>query len=111
MNKKITLLYGYGKTRTYLKRSAVLHHPQIYVVLQLISFSVERAFAGQKKFCIAILLANTQQELKIIKILRNLGHLCILMHFCYIFHCSSIYKKDIQLTPKTKVTNASFLAH
>ena len=50
MNKKITLLNSYGKTRTYLKRSEVLHHPQIYVDLQLISFSVERAFARQKNF-------------------------------------------------------------
>ena len=64
MNKKLTLLYSYGKTRTYLKSSAVLHHPQIYVVLQLISFSVERAFARQKSFAFSYFVGQRTTRTK-----------------------------------------------
>ena len=53
--------------RNYLKKSALLRHPRIYAVLELILFSAARTFARirTKNLLLAILLTDTQPELKI----------------------------------------------
>ena len=71
----------------FLKRSALLSHPQSCPVLQMISFSVERMFARLriKKLRFGILLTNTHSEEQITKILLHLVQLYILMHFFVVF--------------------------
>ena len=84
-------------------------HKFILSCCRFISCRASVRLVKTKKLHLAIFLTNTQSELKINKLCGISLHLCILRHCCYVFHYSSIYKKNI--LPNAKLTNGPFLYH